>query len=105
MQRFRAFTSASWNDDLGDMEKAINGWLETDHPQIHMMAQAPLGEHLIVSFVYADNFQMATAREAATVAAEVYERQLQDADFTEELEEEEEEVNLGISLPVMELPY
>jgi hypothetical protein len=68
-----------------------------------MMAQASLGEHLIVSFVYADNFQMATASEAATVAAEVYERQLQGADFAEE--EVEEEVNLGISLPVMELPY
>jgi hypothetical protein len=85
------------------MEKAINGWLESDHPQIHMMAQASLGEHLIVSFIYADNYQMATDREAATVAAEVYERQLQDAGFAEE--QEEEEVNLGISLPVMELPY
>jgi hypothetical protein len=98
MQRFRAFTSASWNDDLGGMEKAINRWLETDHPQIHMMAQASLGEHLIVSFVYADNFQMATAREAAAVA-EVFERQLQ------EEEEVEDEIDLGVILPIMELPY
>jgi hypothetical protein len=101
MQRFRAFTSASWDDDLGGMEKAINGWLESDHPQIHMMAQSSLGEHLIVSFIYADNFQMATAREAATVA-EVFERQLQETGFEEE---QEEEVDLGIILPVMELPY
>ena len=103
MQRFRAFTSASWDDDLGGMEKAINGWLESDHPQIHMMAQASLGEHLIVSFVYADNFQMATAREAATVA-EVFERQLQETGFAEE-QTEVEEVDLGITLPVMDLPY
>ena len=103
MQRFRAFSSASWDDDLGRMEQAINEWMESDHPQIHMMAEAPLGEHLIVSFVYADNFQMTTAREAATVA-EVFERQLQNGSFEEE-EEEEEEVNLAITLPVMELPY
>jgi len=98
MQRFRAFTSASWDDDLGLMERAINGWLESDHPQIHMMAQASLGEHLVVSFVYADNFQMATAREAAAVA-EVFERQLH------EEEQVEDEVDLGVILPVMELPY
>jgi hypothetical protein len=102
MQRFRAFTSASWDDDLAGMEKAINGWLDSDHPHIHMMAQASLGEHLVVSFVYADNFQMATGREAATVA-EVFERQLQDSGFAEE--QEEAEVDLGITLPVMELPY
>ena len=102
MQRFRAFTSASWDDDLGGMEKAINGWLESDHPQIHMMAQASLGEHLIVSFIYAENFQMTTAKEAAAVA-EVFERQLQDTGFVEE--QEEEEVDLGITLPVMDLPY
>jgi hypothetical protein len=99
MQRFRAFTSASWDDDLAGMEKAINGWLESDHPQIHMMAQASLGEHLIVSFIYAENFQMTTAKEAAAVA-DVFERQLQDTGFVEE-----QEVDLGITLPVMDLPY
>src|SRR5215469_18396623 len=98
MQRFRAFTSASWDDDLGLMERAINGWLESDHPQIHMMAQASLGEHLIVSFVYADNFPMATAREAATVA-EVFERQLQTTGLLEV--PEADEVDVGITLPVM----
>ena len=29
MQRFRAFSSAGWDDDIGLMERAINAWLET----------------------------------------------------------------------------
>ena len=53
-------------------------------------------------FVYADNIQMATAREAATVA-EVFERQLQTTGLSEV--QEEEEVDVGITLPVMDLPY
>ncbi|MGO8946805.1 MAG: hypothetical protein ACLQUY_03885 [Ktedonobacterales bacterium] len=100
MQRFRAFSSAGWDDDVGRMEQAINAWLDSEHPHIHMMAQASLSEHLIVSFVYADSFQMETTAAAASVA-EMFEREAQDAGW----EEEDEEAELSVTLPVMELPY
>jgi hypothetical protein len=99
MQRFRAFSSAGWDDDVARMERAINDWLESDHPHIHMMAQAEFGGHLIVSFVYADSYQMATAAEAATVA-EVFERRLEGAGDPGGAEDE-----LPVTLPVVELPY
>jgi hypothetical protein len=104
MQRFRAFNSASWGDDLPRMERAINDWLESDHPHIHMMAQANLDSHLIVSFVYADSFQMATTAEAATVA-EVFERRLGNARLEEEAEGIDEDGDLVVTLPLVELPY
>jgi len=97
MQRFRAFNSATWDDDVIRLEGAINAWLGSDHPHIHMMAQSSLGEHLIVSFVYADNFQMATTAEAAAVA-EVFERELDNATV-------DREGDLVITLPMVELPY
>jgi hypothetical protein len=86
------------------MERAINDWLESDHPHIHMMAQANLDSHLIVSFVYADSFQMATTAEAATVA-EIYERQLDNAGMEAGVEEEAEDADLVVTLPLVELPY
>jgi len=99
MQRFRAFSSAGWDDDVTRMERAINDWLDSDHPHIHMMAQAEFGGHLIVSFIFADSYQVATAAEAATVA-EVFERRLEDAGDTEEARDD-----LVVTLPVVELPY
>jgi hypothetical protein len=101
MQRFRAFSSAGWNDDVSRMERAINDWLEGDHPHIHMMAQAEFSGHLVVSFVYADSYQMATAAEAATVA-EVFERRLEDTGGTEGATADND---LVVTLPVVELPY
>ena len=102
MQRFRAFSSAGWDDDVARMERAINEWLDGDRPHIHMMAQAEFGGHLVVSFVYADSYQMATAAEAATVA-EVFERRLEgDAGATEEATADND---LVVTLPVVELPY
>ena len=105
MQRFRAFSSATWDDNLSRMERAINDWLESDHPHIHMMAQANLDSHLIVSFVYADSFQMASTAEAATVA-EIYERQLDDGGLEENAGAEgEDDADLVVTLPLVELPY
>ena len=105
MQRFRAFSSATWDDNLSRMERAINDWLESDHPHIHMMAQASLDSHLIISFVYADSYQVATTAEAATVA-EIYERRLDNGGFGEEAGEEEgEDADLVVTLPLVELPY
>lgn len=101
MQRFRAFSSAGWDDDVARMERAINDWLDSDHPHIHMMAQAEFGGHLVVSFVYADSYQMATAAEAATVA-EVFERNLEDTGSTEGATADND---LVVTLPVVELPY
>jgi hypothetical protein len=104
MQRFRAFSSATWDDNLARMERAINDWLESDHPHIHMMTQANFQSHLIVSFVYADSYQMATTAEAATVA-EIFERQLDNAGRGEGSEEEDEDADLLVTLPLVELPY
>jgi hypothetical protein len=86
------------------MERAINDWLESDHPHIHMMAQANLDSHLIVSFVYADSFQMATTAEAATVA-QVYERQLDNEGGDGEAGGESEDADIVVTLPLVELPY
>ena len=97
MQRFRAFSSAGWDDDIGLMERAINAWLDSEHPHVHMMAQAPLGEHLIVSFIYADSFQTETAAEAASVA-DMFEREIENSSS-------HAEADLAVTLPLMDLPY
>jgi hypothetical protein len=86
------------------MERAINDWLESDHPHIHMMAQSNFDSHLIVSFVYADSFQMATTADAATVA-EIYERQLDNGGGDEEARGESEDAEIVVTLPLVELPY
>jgi hypothetical protein len=86
------------------MERAINEWLESDHPHIHMMAQANFDSHLVVSFIYADSFQLATTAEAATVA-EIFERQLDNPGTEEGAERSGEDADLVVTLPLVELPY
>ena len=98
MQRFRAFNSAAWGDDVGQMESAINAWLEADHPHIHMMAQSSFGEHLIVSFIYAESFQMTATAEEAAAVAEHFERSLETTNPNSSSE-------IIVTLPLVELPY
>jgi hypothetical protein len=98
MQQFRAFSSADCNDDLVALERAINAWLEADHPQVHYIAQSPFGEHLIVSFVYAALPEGHALAEAEATVSEVFERPLEDTPF-------EVVERVQTPLPHVELPY
>jgi len=97
LQKFRLFSSAAYAGDLTRLETQINSWLESGRPHIHHMAQSALGEHLIVSFIYAEPLgEQAQAAASASVPA-IFERTLANADL-----DPSEEV---VVLPEMELPY
>jgi hypothetical protein len=103
MQRFRAFSSADCNDDLAALERAINEWLETDHPHIHYFAQSAFGEHLIVSFVYAQMPAETAVAAAEAAVQEVYGRTLEDIDLDPTVSPSGGHRRLP--LPTVELPY
>ena len=99
MPRFRAFNSATYGDDLAELERGINRWLETDQPNIYQTAQSAFGVHLVISFVYEvmDAAETGTAAAASSVP-DVFERTLEGT----ELNPEEPDETL---LPQAELPY
>lgn len=98
MQRFRAFSSAEYDDDLAALERAINEWLKVDRPQVHYFAQSSFGKHLIVSFVYAEPPEGHALAEAEATASEEFER-------TYEATIYEPAGRVQNPLPEVELPY
>lgn len=94
--RFKSFSSASCGDDVTKLERLVNDWLEAARPHIHHMAQAPLGEHLILSFVYDDAHAHTAVAQHAVAVPEVFEEELQDTEL------DPMEV---LTLPEAELPY
>jgi hypothetical protein len=99
LQKFRLFSSEAYAGDLTRLETQINSWLESGRPHIHHMAQSALGEHLIVSFIYAEPLgeQAQAAASASASVPAIFERTLANADL-----DPSEEV---VVLPEMELPY
>ena len=98
MQRFKAFSSATWENDLRRFEDGINEWIASERPHIHYMAQSPFGEHLVVSFIYASDLTQEAATAAEAAVPDVFERTLEDADL------DPSEVS-EVPLPAVELPY
>jgi hypothetical protein len=96
MLRFKSFSSAACHDDLIKLERLINDWLETAQPHIQHIAQSPLGEHLVLSFVFDDAHAHVALAERAVAVPEVFEEELQDTEL------DPMEV---LPLPQAELPY
>jgi hypothetical protein len=99
MQRVRVFTSAAYGGDLTELERDVNAWLAAQRPQVHQIAQSTVGEHVVLTVLYAEGAGAAHREEAASVEVpEVFERTLEGA-----------ELDPGdapdLPLPELELPY
>lgn len=100
MPRYKAFSSAAFGDDLRELERGINEWMERETPRILFAAQCAHGEHLVVSFVFdsGSRRETAVATESAEVP-EVFERNLGDTGL------DPNEQQPDVLLPEAELPY
>ncbi len=52
MYRFKTFHSGDCNGDLQLLEARVNAWIEAEHPRIRLMSQTPIGNQVLISFVY-----------------------------------------------------
>ena len=52
MLHYKVFTSSTLGDDLTEMEKAVNAWLEETRPLAHTMTQSSSGASVVISFLY-----------------------------------------------------
>jgi len=58
LYRFKAFDSADCDGALSTLEAAVNAWMEEEHPRIRHMCQSVRGEHIVVSFVYENSYEL-----------------------------------------------
>ena len=99
MQRVKIFSSAAYDDDLSQLERAIGEWMGAASGQIQFMAQSALGAHLVVTFVYVEaGAEAAVTAAGAVEVPEVFERTLDDATLDPERPDDR-------PLPELELPY
>lgn len=52
MLHYKVFTSAVYGDDVAELEKAVNTWLEEAQPLVHTMTQSNAGSSVVISFLY-----------------------------------------------------
>ncbi len=52
MYRFKTFDSRDSAGDLHSLEARVNAWMELDRPRIRLMCQTPIGNHVLLSFVF-----------------------------------------------------
>ena len=58
MYRFKAFDSAECGDVISTLEAMVNAWMEEEHPRIRHMCQSVRGEHILLSFVYENSYEL-----------------------------------------------
>jgi hypothetical protein len=56
--RFKAFDSAQCGDVLSTLEAIVNAWMEEERPRIRHMCQSMRGEHILLSFVYENSYDL-----------------------------------------------
>lgn len=52
MYRFKTFHSGDCNGDFQLLEAKVNAWIEADRPRIRLMCQTPIGNQVVLSFVF-----------------------------------------------------
>jgi hypothetical protein len=52
LYRFKTFDSRDSADDLHSLEARVNAWMDRDRPRIRLMCQTPIGNHVVLSFVF-----------------------------------------------------
>ena len=58
MYRFKAFDSAQCGDVMSTLEAMVNVWMEEERPRIRHMCQSVRGEHILLSFVYENAYEL-----------------------------------------------
>ena len=58
MYRFKAFDSAECGDVMSTLEAIVNAWMDEEHPRIRHMCQSVREEHIVLSFVYEDSYEL-----------------------------------------------
>lgn len=52
MLHYKVFTSAAYGDDMAELERAVNAWLDEAQPLVHTMTQSCAGSSVVISFLY-----------------------------------------------------
>ncbi len=52
MLHYKVFTSATYGDDMAELELAVNAWLDEAQPLVHTMTQSNAGSSVVISFLY-----------------------------------------------------
>lgn len=52
MLHYKVFTSATYGDDMAELETAVNAWLDEAQPLVHTMTQSNAGSSVVISFLY-----------------------------------------------------
>ncbi len=79
MYRFKAFDSRDGAGDIESLETRVNVWIEQERPRIRLMSQTPVGNHIVLSFVFevASDIEDQVAK-AATVVPDVFQETMED---------------------------
>lgn len=56
--RFKAFDSAEYGEAISTLEAIVNAWMEEERPRIRHMCQSVRGEHILLSFVYENSYEL-----------------------------------------------
>ena len=71
MLHYKVFTSATYGDDMAELETAVNAWLDEAQPLVHTMTQSNAGSSVIMSFLYELDEDESQRVSVATVEAPV----------------------------------
>lgn len=79
MYRFKAFDSRDGAGDIESLETRVNIWIEQERPRIRLMCQTPVGNHIVLSFVFevASDIEDQVAK-MATAVPDVFQETLED---------------------------
>jgi hypothetical protein len=77
--RFKAFDSRDGAGDIESLETRVNVWIEQERPRIRLMCQTPVGNHIVLSFVFevASDIEDQVAK-ATTVVPDVFQETMED---------------------------
>lgn len=79
MYRFKTFDSRDCTNDIQSLEASVNAWMEQEHPRIRLMCQTPVGDHVLLSFVFEVVAEIAEQpTKAVTAIPDVFEENLED---------------------------
>lgn len=98
MLHYKVFSSAAYDENMAELEAAVNTWLEKTQPLVHTMTQAAAGAGVVVSFLYELDSELGQRSRVAT-AEEPTEVTVRSSDLSNA-----ESIMITL-LPHVELPY
>lgn len=97
MLHYKVFSSAAFNENIAEMEAAVNAWLEETQPLVHTMTQSSANASVVISFLYELDAELGQRSRVATAEVPTEANARVDRSTAESL--------MITLLPHVELPY